>query len=89
LLKGICWRMFTCMGERLIDAQYQKSPLPVLRAAKALRGMAPGDKLRVLTTDPGALSDFRDYCQATGHALIATSENAGVYSLSVKRGETP
>ena len=77
------------MGERLIDAQYQKSPIPVLRAARALRGMAPGEKLRVLTTDPAALRDFRELCHNAGHALIATSESKGVYSLSVKRGGAP
>jgi tRNA 2-thiouridine synthesizing protein A len=78
--------MVVFMAERLIDAQYQKSPIPVLRAARMLRGMAPGEKLRVLTTDPAALADFREYCAAAGHALIAASESKGVFSFSVKRG---
>jgi tRNA 2-thiouridine synthesizing protein A len=78
------------MGERLIDAQYQKSPIPVLRAARALRAMAPGEKLRVLATDPGAMQDFREFCKATGHALTAASESRGVFSFSVKcRAEGP
>ena len=75
------------MGERLIDAQFQKSPLPVLRAARALRSMAAGEKLRILTTDPAALTDFREFCKSTGHALIAASESRGVFSFSIKRGE--
>jgi len=77
------------MSERLINAQYQKSPIPVLRAARALRGMVPGEKLRLLATDPGALADLREFCKANGHALTSASENAGVFSFSVKRGETP
>ena len=89
LLKPAAGRMFVVMGERLIDAQYQKSPIPVLRAAKALREMEPGDKLRVLATDPGAVADFRDFCLTSGHALIAASESRGVFSFSVKRGEAP
>ncbi len=72
------------MGERLIDAQYQKSPIPVLRAARALRGMIPGEKLRILATDPGAMADIREFCKSTGHALIAASESKGVFSFSVK-----
>ena len=75
------------MGERLIDAQFQKSPLPVLRAARALRSMAAGEKLRILTPDPAALTDFREFCKSTGHALIAASESRGVFSFSIKRGE--
>lgn len=76
--------MIPRMGERLIDAQYQKSPIPVLRAARALRGMIPGEKLRILATDPGAVADIREFCKSTGHALIAASESKGVFSFSLK-----
>jgi tRNA 2-thiouridine synthesizing protein A len=71
--------------ERLIDAQFMKCPMPVLRAARALRSMAAGEKLRVLATDPGALGDFRDFCKISGHALVATSEIKGVYSFTIRR----
>ena len=73
------------MAERLIDAQFMKCPMPVLRAAKALRGMAAGEKLRILATDPGAIGDFRDYCKHTGHALVGTSETKGVFSFTIRR----
>lgn len=72
------------MGERLIDAKYQKSPIPVLRAARVMRDMAAGERLRVLATDPGAVADIRDFCKKTGHALIAASESKGVFSFSLK-----
>ena len=71
-------------GERLIDAQFMKCPMPVLRAARALRGMAAGEKLRVLATDPTAISDFRDFCKVTGHALVGTSEARGVFSFTIR-----
>ncbi len=73
------------MGERLIDAQFMKCPLPVLRAARALRAMAAGEKLRILATDPEALVEFRDFCKQTGHALVATSEVSGVFSFTIRR----
>jgi len=71
--------------ERLIDAQFMKCPMPVLRAARALRSMAAGEKLRVLATDPVALGDFRDFCRVSGHALVATSEVKGVFSFTIRR----
>jgi len=55
-----------------------------LRAARALRAMAPGEKLRVLATDPDAVADFRDFCKTSGHALIAAGESRGVFSFSLK-----
>jgi tRNA 2-thiouridine synthesizing protein A len=72
------------MGETLIDAQFMKCPMPVLRAARALRGMTAGEKLRILATDATAISDFRDFCKVTGHALVATSETRGVYSFTIR-----
>jgi tRNA 2-thiouridine synthesizing protein A len=73
------------MGETLIDAQFMKSPLPVLRAARALRELPVGEKLRVLATDPAAVPDFRDFCKVSGHALVAASESRGVFSFTLKR----
>jgi tRNA 2-thiouridine synthesizing protein A len=74
------------MGETLIDAQFMKCPMPVLRAARALRAMAEGEKLRILATDPEAVVDFRDFCKQAGHALVAASETRGVYSFTIRRG---
>lgn len=76
--------MFVRMGEYVIDAQYQKSPIPVLRAARALRGMKIGEKLRLLATDPEVLADIKEFCGLSGHVLTAASESRGVYSLSLK-----
>jgi len=73
------------MGEIFIDAQFLKCPMPVLRAARALRGMAAGEKLRVLATDPAAVLDFREFCKETGHALVAASEMRGVFSFTIRR----
>jgi tRNA 2-thiouridine synthesizing protein A len=76
--------MLFAMAETVIDAQFQKSPLPVLRAARALRGMAAGERLRVLATDPAAAADFRDYCKSSGHVLVAAAESRGVLSFSIR-----
>jgi tRNA 2-thiouridine synthesizing protein A len=78
------------MSETLLDLRDLACPLPVLRANRALRGMAPGQRLRVLATDAEAVSDFKSYCRETGHTLVAWSEEAGTYSFSLKRRpETP
>ncbi len=75
------------MGEAVIDAKYLKCPMPVLRAARALRSMSAGARLLVLATDPGSVRDFRDFCQQSGHALVSWSETKGVYSFSIRCAE--
>ena len=65
-------------------------PLPVLKANRVLRGLAPGDKLRVLATDRASVSDFRAFCRETGHDLLSFSEEAGVFSFTIRRrADTP
>lgn len=72
------------MADRLLDVKYLKGPMPVLRAAKILRSLATGTKLRVLATDPGTVLDFRDFCRDSGHALISWSEVKGVFSFTIR-----
>jgi tRNA 2-thiouridine synthesizing protein A len=73
------------MSEKLLDVKDMSCPLPVLRANRALRGMAPGERLRVLATDRAAIADFQAFCRETGHALLAWSEEAGVFSFLIRR----
>ncbi len=73
------------MSETLLDVTQMTCPLPVLRANRVLRGMQPGERLRVLATDRASVADFKAYCRETGHALVASSEQDGVFSFVIRR----
>jgi tRNA 2-thiouridine synthesizing protein A len=73
------------MEETLLDVKGMNCPLPVLRANRALRSLPPGARLRVLATDRASVADFRAFCRETGHALLAFSEEAGVFSFTIRR----
>ncbi len=73
------------MSETLLDVKGMNCPLPVLRANRALRTMAAGERLRVLATDRASVADFQAFCRETGHALLAWSEEAGVFSFVIRR----
>jgi tRNA 2-thiouridine synthesizing protein A len=73
------------MGETLLDVKGLNCPLPVLKANRALRGLHPGDKLRVLATDRAAIADFRAFCRETGHDLLSFSEEGGIFSFTIRR----
>jgi tRNA 2-thiouridine synthesizing protein A len=78
------------MSETILDVKGMACPLPVLRANRELRGLAPGARLRVLATDRAAVADFQAYCRETGHALIAWSEEkGGVFSFVIRRRAEP
>lgn len=61
--------------EHMLDVRGLRCPLPVLKANKALRGLAAGDALEVLATDPAAEKDFAAFAQETGHALLVSERN--------------
>ena len=54
-----------------IDACGLLCPLPVLKARKRLAGLAPGQVLRLIATDPAAVVDVPHFCAEAGHSLIA------------------
>ncbi|KPP91292.1 MAG: tRNA 2-thiouridine synthesizing protein TusA [Rhodobacteraceae bacterium HLUCCA08] len=57
-----------------IDARGLKCPLPVLRASRALRRMAPGQVLRLLADDPMAAIDLPHFCAETGHVMETAAD---------------
>lgn len=73
-------------GEIVLDARGLSCPLPVLKARKWLQAMAPGERLRVLATDPKAPADFRLYCSESEHRLIEEAAEGEGFVLLLERG---
>ena len=73
------------MSEHTLDAKGLKCPLPVLKAAKLMKGLAPGDTLAVEATDPSAPEDFRNYAETSGNELSELSEGDGLYRIVLKK----
>lgn len=71
-------------GVELLDARGLSCPLPVLKAKKAIRKVAPGGLLKVLSTDPGSVADFQAFCDVTGHALESQGEADGVFDFLIR-----
>lgn len=73
------------MEKQLIDLTGLKCPMPILRTKKALATLESGSILTVLATDKNAPEDFVAFCQHTGHELLQSSEENGVFKLVLKR----
>ena len=69
----------------ILDAKGLKCPLPVLKARKALKDLPAGAVLRVLATDPGAVADFKHFCDTTGHRLLGHRDEDGVFVFEIER----
>ncbi|MFT6287700.1 MAG: tRNA 2-thiouridine synthesizing protein A [Halieaceae bacterium] len=62
-----------------LDAVGLLCPMPLLKAKRALNVMASGEKLRITATDQGSVRDFQVFAEQSGHTLLASEENDGVY----------
>lgn len=71
--------------ESRLDATGLKCPLPVLRARKALKDLAPGTVLEVRATDPAAPKDFRAFCDMAGHVFLEERREGDVFVLFLRK----
>jgi len=69
---------------QLLDARGLACPLPVLKARRAMRKVAPGGLLKVLATDPAAPADFAAFCDVTGHHLERSGKQDGALMFLIR-----
>ena len=69
-----------------LDARGLLCPLPVLKAARRMRAMAPGQVLRLLSDDPAAVVDVPHFCAEQGHELLRTDAEDGAQVYLIRRG---
>jgi tRNA 2-thiouridine synthesizing protein A len=69
-----------------LDARGLLCPLPVLKARKRLMALAPGQVLRMLSTDPAAVVDVPHFCAEAGHVLLATTPAGEATAWLIRKG---
>ncbi len=71
----------------LVDARELMCPMPVMAATKAARRMEPGQMMKVMATDKGALSDIPAWAEANNHEVTSTSEEGSDLVFMIRIGE--
>lgn len=75
----------TIKEDKVLDARGLLCPMPVVKAGKEIRGMKPGEILKILATDRGAIADFPAWAADTGHELIEWHEEGGALVFYVRK----
>lgn len=68
-----------------LDLKGLSCPLPIVKTAKALRDLRPGELVEVLATDPGSVPDFTAWARSTGNELVERTEEGGVYRFVLRK----
>ena len=70
-----------------LDLKGMSCPLPIIKTAKAMKTLAPGQLLEVVATDPGSVADFKAWSQSTGNPLVQMDQSGGAYRYVLKKKE--
>jgi tRNA 2-thiouridine synthesizing protein A len=71
--------------DKELDARGLNCPVPILRTKKSLNDMLPGQVLRVLATDPGAVKDFQAFSRQTGNELLSSDSASNEFVFFMKK----
>ncbi len=72
--------------DKEFDASGLACPMPIVKTKKSLGGMAPGQVLRVVATDPGSVCDMAAFAEETGNTLLASTTENSKYVFFLRKG---
>jgi len=71
-----------------LDLKGLSCPLPIVKTAKAMKQLKPGEIVEVFATDPGSVPDFRAWAQTTGNPLLESGQQGGIFRFVLKKKES-
>ncbi|MEV4709612.1 sulfurtransferase TusA family protein [Actinoplanes sp. NPDC049316] len=72
-------------ADEIVDARDLMCPMPVLAATKAMRLLEPGQVLKVLATDKGALSDIPAWAADNDNVLLSSGTEEGALAFYIRK----
>jgi tRNA 2-thiouridine synthesizing protein A len=68
-----------------VDARGLSCPMPIVKTAQAVKGLASGQVLEVLATDPGSVKDFAAWSKSTGNEIVEQTADGGVFRFVMRK----
>lgn len=72
-----------------LDCRGLLCPLPVYKAGLVLGRLEPGERVRLITTDPGALEDIPAMARQRGDALLSVQQSDGEQTFLIQKEGHP
>ncbi|MFQ5612967.1 MAG: sulfurtransferase TusA family protein [Anaerolineae bacterium] len=74
--------------DHTLDCRGATYPVPIYQAKEMLAGMAAGEILELLATDPGTGPDMPIWTEKEGYELLEVSESGGVHRFYIRKPAT-
>ena len=70
-----------------LDARGLLCPMPVIKTAKAMRALEPGQVLKITATDRGSIADMPAWAEQTGNELLEWHEEGDALVFHIRKVE--
>jgi tRNA 2-thiouridine synthesizing protein A len=71
--------------DETLDTSDLVCPMPIIKTKKALDGMKVGQILKMISTDPGSVSDMKAWAGKTGHELLSQQESGDQFVFYIRK----
>ena len=75
----------TILPDRKIDCLGLACPMPILKTREAVKGLARGQILEMISDDPASEADVRSWSAKTGHHLVTAERNGPVFRFLIRK----
>lgn len=72
-------------ADRKLDCVGLFCPMPILKTRDAMKGMAVGQILEMLSDDPASEADMKSWTARTGQELLEIERNGAVFRFIVRK----
>ncbi len=70
---------------KTLDLKGLLCPMPVIKIAKAIKEVQPGEMIEAFATDPGVMADIPAWCRSTGNELVLLEKRDKQFRFVVRR----
>jgi len=71
--------------DRTLDCLGLFCPMPIVKTREAIKRMAVGQILAMLSDDPASDADMKTWARRTGNDLVAVTKDGSVYHFLVRK----
>ena len=73
------------VSDRTLDCLGLFCPMPVLKVREAIKAMAVGQTLQMLSDDPASEADMKSWTARTGHELMEIERDGAVFRFVIRK----
>jgi TusA-related sulfurtransferase len=64
-----------------LDCRLLSCPMPIVKVSRAIKALAPGERLAIRATDPAFRADLEAWVQKGGHEIVEFVDGAEQYAV--------